>query len=886
MGINIQINNQEFLNQFDNGVGLNLTTTTNTSFLNGNSGELIKNTIEVQISWTSQSSATDIFEVTGNTLTRSGTGDFITDGFVVGDIIDGWELSPLGAVFTDREITAITSSQIDFDGAVVPLTTFTDGEIYGKTPLESLYFKYGLIENTESLNFVSKIDGIAENEYFASGIGFDTGGGVRDINKLPMISTTGVNSWKDDGFINVKFDQTLSQHFDFAQVFKVFHVFRLYPYYLDGWSPNLTTLSPPFPEWQSTSCLKYVSNFEFRQFLNNPNGARSQNFGSIHGNTGWFDENFNGLTNQYNVDSVTITDNATSNPLTALDFQKSCHVVVVVNSLLSGWNTGKDIVTVGVSYLPNINQYQQNQNTIEENFIFDYALHKDGDPATSSTIITNLEITTSTPSQNTIEFDVEYSVSQQALLSNQSYLIMVGVNKLALTGINSDRVMLLADHQPYSFTNDVYDLMFMDEFKFVPHDLNEASTNLFGDYKGWVEDGFQIQAPFKLNTDDGAILDSISLDIVAFNDTTNAQFTLQTTNLDLSSGVVVGGVQQLTLNSVNNFILDLTSDFKKIELANTGSSTHGIYNVELYDTKVGVRFNFEEWIALLTANSNYYNPSQLNNGLNLLSSNYSTRYTLPLADTFELKARLNANVRDSNNVVTNYQFLSNDLKSYYYDKDGDTPTNWECNIETFDTTGNLVDIIFDNTYTDVKATFTKNPLASPTPSDLIGAWGWIRLDVTQGTINTPFEISTIYEPISSPIIPLPSELICKLTNSGATITLECRIDGTLIPSGSQLSLSARLSESSNLTFEVTNCDGGGTEYTDTELSAYIGQIIGLSNGLCYTVVGSSTETATLTGLTVTGSDYADCETCIVANLKTLESGGIKTLENGTQKSIE
>ena len=84
MGINIQINGQQFLNQFDNGVNLDLSTTTNTSFLTGNCGELLKNTIEVQISWTSESSGTDVFEVNGNTLTRSGSGDFITDGFVLG----------------------------------------------------------------------------------------------------------------------------------------------------------------------------------------------------------------------------------------------------------------------------------------------------------------------------------------------------------------------------------------------------------------------------------------------------------------------------------------------------------------------------------------------------------------------------------------------------------------------------------------------------------------------------------------------------------------------------------------------------------------------------------------------------------------------------------
>jgi len=889
MGVNIQINYQQFLNQFDNGVGLNLSTSTNTSFLTGNCGELLKNTIEVKISWTSESTATDIFEVNGNILTRSGSGDFITDGFVLGDIIDGWELSPLGAVFSDRQITAISSSQIDFDGASVPSTTFTDGVIYGKTPLESLYFKYGLIENSEALNFISKIDGVAENEYFASGIGYDTGGGVRDTGTVTMTATTGVNSWKDDGSILVNFDQTLTQSSDFAQVFTLQHIFRLYPYYLDGWLPNLTTLNPPFPEYQSTACLKYVSNFEFRQYINNPNGARSQSFDSIQGNTGWFDENFNGLTNQYNVGSVTITDNATGNPLTALDFQKSCHVVIVLNSLLNGWNTGKDAFSVGVSYLPNVNQYQQNQNTIAENYIFDYVYMTQTDPPVSSTIITNFDITSSSSGSDTIEFDVEYSISQQSFLNNQSYLIMVGVNNLTLTGINSDRVMLLADVKSYLFTTDIYDLMFMDEFEFLSHDMSDATINKYGDYKGWIEDGFQIQTPFKLNTDDGAILDSISLDIVAYNDTTNAQFTIQTTNLNLSSAVVVGGIQQINLNSTNNFLLDSSSDFKKVELTNTGSSTHGAYNVELYEAKVGVRFNFEEWIALLSANSVYFNASQLNNGLNLLSSNYSTTYSLPVADTFELKARLNANVRDANGDVTNYQFLSNDLKAYFYDLDGNTPPDWECDIETYDTTGNLIDIIYDNAFTDIKATFTKNPLASPTPPDLVTPYGWIRLDVTQGTINTPYELSTLYAPIpTSPLIPLPSETYCKITNSGATVILECRIDHDLLPSGSQLSLTARLSEQNIpavTTWEIRTCEPVVTYYTDTDMTVYAGTYVMGDDYLCYRVMGTSTNPVTLPSFVVIADSFTGCSDCN-SFLKTTESGSLKTMEDGTPKTLE
>tara|TARA_R110001583_G_C5664989_1_gene409991 strand:+ start:2939 stop:5623 length:2685 start_codon:yes stop_codon:yes gene_type:complete len=894
MGVNISLNYQKFFNQFDNGEDLDLSGSNFTSFLTGNCGEFLRNEIEVKISWTSESSATDIFSVNGNILTRSGTGDFETDSFVVGDIIDIWELNGTPSVIaTDREISAITTDTITFDGASVGTSTLTDGIVYGKTPLESLLFNYGLIENNESVNFVSKVDGTATNEFFAEGIGTLTGGGTRSLIPVLMTKSIGVNSWKDDGDAYINYESTQGQSNDFAQVFKLDHKFRLFPFYLDGWQNNLTTLSPPFPEFQSTNCLKYVSRFEFRQFLNNPNGARIKDFSSVNGNTGWFDENFNGFTNNYILDSIVITDNATSNVLTELDFQKSCHVVLNVSDGLSRWNTGKDVFTIGVSYLPNANQYQQNQNTIAENFLFDSVWVEDGIAPVSSTILKNVEVTSATASTCIVEYDVEYSVSQQSLLSNESYLMYCGVNSLTSVGINSDRVTLLTDYKSYSFTNDVFDLMFMEEFRFVPHDLADTSPNIKGDYLGWIEDGFQIQTPFKLNTDLGASIDSISLDIVAYNSLTGEQFTIQTNPLDLSSSVISGGVQQINLASTNNFKLLSTSDFKKIELSNVGSGTYLTYNVENYESKIGVRFNFEEWIALLSANTDFFNASQLNNGLNLLSSNYSTAFLTSPQSDFQIKARLNSNVRDNNNVVTNYQFLSDDLKSYYYDLDDNDPTEWSGVINTFDTNGTQIDIIYNNNFTDIVATFNR----IVTASDLTTPYGWIRLDIQQGTINTPFELSTLYLPsINSALIPLPTETFCKIQNVGTQIKLSCRIDFSKIPSGSIISLSARISESNDFasysTWKIKECGEGVTleYYTLTDLTAYIGQVVLFENGECWEVIGTDTKAPNNPFSTIVNDSFENCNDCgdgvkkmdgtspIGNIIKTTEQGNIKTLE--------
>lgn len=900
MSININIIEQQFANQFNNGEDLNsdLTPLNTTSFLNGNAGELLSNKITFAISWSAESTPlTDIFSVNGNTLTRSGSGDFESDGFKLGDLIDGWELTPLSAIFQDREILTISSSQISFDGVAVASYTFTSGKIYGKTPLENIIFNYGLIENNDTISFISRIDATAENEFFASGVGVDTGGGVRDTSFVSMSKATGVNSWKTDGNAEIKFVSTGNQTDNFKQTFDIIHIFRLLPYYLDGWLTNLQTLSPPFPEWQSGNCLKYVSRIEMRETMSNPNSSRSEEFDSVQGNTGWIDENFNGFTNNFSVQSIDITSNLTGTTLTALDYQESCHVVI---TLFSNNNVfaGDDVKVLGlISFLPDASDYQQNQQTINENFLLDSIYTTIAESPKTSSILKNFDITSVSGTGDTcvVEFDVEYSSSQQLNLQNKKYMILMGTCDGSLLSPASDRVMLLADLNDYEFNLDVPDLMFMDEFKFVPHDLNETSLILPNSYNGWIEDGFQIQTPFKLNTDLGAVLSSLSVDIVAFNTDTNQEFTIQTNIIDLSGSVVSLGVQQINVNNLNNFLLDNTSDFKKIFCENIGAGVHGVYNIEYYDTKIGVRFNFEEWIPLLSANTQYFDPSQLNNGLNLLTSNYSTTNTFSPPDNFQIKAKLNANVLDSNGVSTNYIFISNDLKAFFYDEDGNKPAKWVCNIQTYDTTGFLIDNILNDNFTDVKATFTKNsPLP---PADLINAWGWIRLDVTQGTINTPFEISTIYNPItSSALIPLPTESKCKITNNGNDVILECRIDNNLIPSGSQLSISARIGGQTTETFttwKIQECGESPTPqiyYTLTDLTSYIGKIVLFENAECWEVIGEDTKAPDVPFSTIVNDDFSDCVECNlgikkmdgtspVGNIiKTTEQGNIKTLE--------
>lgn len=872
MPINFNLIEQKFYNQFNNGDNYNLNTSDYTTNLNGAVGENIKVIQKVKVSWLSSTSAINEFSINGNTLTQQ-NGDFTQDGFVLGDVIDIWDTSVPSAIVQDRTIVSISALQIEFDGASAGTNTYTDAKVYGKTFLKSLVFKYGLIENNEGTNFISKIDTVAENRFYASGIGVDTGGGVRDTSPVTMIATTGVNSWKDGGSAVVNYDSTLTQSGEFAQIFQIEHIFTILPYYLDSELTNLQNKVPP-ALFNSSNTLKYVIDAELTESLSNPNTAKNVVIDYVGGSVGWFEENYNGFANQYSFTNLSYLVGST--PINEIDAKNQTDINFILRSSDNTF-TVNSRVSIGISWLPISSQYQQNLNDIDTNFLKDYIIHTVG-TTSSSSIITNYQTTLLTAGRIEVDLSIEYALSDQPQLQNGYYLLWCTTSDPSEITKDTDKVALIIDVNQYKYDSDVYDLMFVDEMKFYAHDQDENASSYYNDYAGWVEDGYLLEIPFKLNTDESASLDSLQVKLSAYNSTTEDLFDISTYNIDLSGAVQVGNTQQINLSSTNNYKLLDTDQFKQVELTTGSAGTQGLININNYTLKVGLRLNFEEWILLSSANSIFYDNTQLNNGLNLLSSNYSN------SNGYQLVINLDAQVKDVNNTVTNYKFLSNDLTSKYYDTGITDPPKWECQINTFDDTGLQIDTIYNNDTTFIKAFFS---LTSGLPTNLVRPFGWLRLDVLQGDINTPYELSTINLPLvtNSPLKALSGETYAKLTDTGSQIIIEGRIDHTLLPAGSKLSITARLSDSNVPSFELITCEGSFTVYIDLDLTAYIGQYIILNDGTCYLVVGASGETPTITGKTLLGAGYGDCGECN-ASLKRTESGSIKTMESGDFKIIE
>ena len=785
--------NSEFFNQFNNGELLDQNLIDSTFNLVGNITDKIRTRQTVAVSWTSTSDIVNTFDVAGNTLSSVG-GSFIADGFAVGDIISLYDNPGVAFVFTDRLIISLTPTQIIFDGAVVPTVSYPDAKLYGKTPLESLRFRFGLIENLEPTNFTSKIDGTAENSFTASGVGFDTGGGVRSLLPVTLNSATGVNSWKEDfDSATVAFISTGTQAENYEQVFEINHYFSILPFYLDGELSNIQNLIQP-ALFTSINSLKYVYEGQFNATLSNPNGTKSVLIDGNRGSVGWYDESLNGATNFYRVENLVYTNQDTLSVVSEINSQQKTKVEFNVASLQSKFTLNTKIA-VGIAILPESFNYQQNANTIDENFILDRSFTTVDLAFIDSSIITNYTAVFNSSAEISVAFDVDYLAAIEPTLVNKNYVIFASTcDETAFSG-KTDRVTLKVDSQLYFFNPDVVDLMWINGMSHFPHNVDDTNiAGAFDNYAGWIEDGFEIKVPFELNNDLRARLQNLKVHFSAWNPSTDDRFDLQSYNFTLSSGV---SILQPPLNPYVSYNIALTrgfqlvngSQFNKAEFKHLGSALRGPINVDQYELKLGIKANFEEWISQPDANTVFYDVNEPLNGLNKKSSNYS------LKEGYEMLVIIEADVRlPSEGIIlsqsTNYQFLSQPHAYYDYDLDNNLTPDWSVEIVTLD--DNLADtsgIINTSINTTIRATFT--PLSGIT--DLIAPYGIIRINQSGGNINTIFELSSIRESIlNNPLIPLVGESYTKLTDNGTTVVLECLIDGSLLNATTNYDISATM----------------------------------------------------------------------------------------------
>jgi len=800
----LQVLNREYKTQLVNGEDFTINPSDSTDFLLADVPERVKYSSTVRVSWFSQASGFQIFEATdvggvGRILTRT-SGSWIDEGWRIGDSFyyeipnSTPPIAPgTGNVIYVDQTTIEVDTTLGLSPATQQLNTI---RLSGTTPLTGLLYSYGLIEIQEAFNTLSKIDG-SPQEFRADGVGADLGGGIRDTAPVLMQPYGSVKSWQN-GSATIQYVQSLSN--DTIQEFLIEHEFITLPFWLAGQDSNLDNATPPAPTLDGSNSLQYVSDFEFRRGLNDPNSPIGGQDNILNGNVGYYNEKFNGGTAEYSlIGSISYTDVLSATSVTGLQKGAQTQIDFTVSSTAGTFN-GPSGFVIGISKLPTVEEYQPalNGNPATEDFetiwIFETAYNTVNGLPVSNGIFTDFDIVLVNANEVNVTARIDFSLAQQSKIEPDSqYAIWVITQDYQKGNFDSDRVSVIVDRNEYVASADVPGLVTIDEDSsgFYAHWQNITIGNVpFTDYKGWDEDGFPYTLMILLDETQNANLEAITGRVVGFNDNTEEIFDLDSYSVNLATSVQVSGVNQYNIQIDRNFNLDTNDPFRKVVLVNWPPLTLP-GTTQAYRLILPFKWRFEDYIANSQVNQVFYDSGEPNNNLNFKSSNYSATN----GGAFNYSTRVVVDLDVSNGAsVTTYRVISPECEIYNY-RDDNGLNEWTDQLTLTDSSSvNIGNSILTNGLTTVEFVFTRT---SGTLDQLEDYVGIIRLYSTNGTYTQIQEIST--EPIhpvpsTNALIPLPgdTQLFRIKDDPSLTVTLRCNIDPSLLPPGNQFYLTGAL----------------------------------------------------------------------------------------------
>lgn len=740
------INDIKFYNEtihgtdFSNGVGV--------SYLHGNIGDKCKAviTIEKELSATCDSNYTFSVEGSSDRITRI-VGSFFEDGFFPGQTISFAIIAPTPHTFT-ATLDYVDDLYMDYTlvSGVDTTEVVTDGKIIVTNNVTGVAYRYGLIENDEPINFLSKVNGVTQ-EWIKTGIT------VASTNSLLFKGSIGANK---DGSVSVTYTSNTSG----VHLFTITHYFTITPIFLSEYDDEITLETIP-DLFIGAKSLRYVFQSDFRFDNNNPNNILTETFSRYKGSVGWIGEGLNGNLSAYEIGTVTYTDNNRGLSIDGVNTVTKTKITIpIIGTIPSSPYFTATILTARKS-----SYYEVEKQEFKDVFLYDTLQTSGG--INGSGIIKRL-----TYSANTVTMYVEYTQPQIDSIdyNNDKFLILLSIANSTLAVSATDKVTLLVGYDNYVNSGDTEGLLsWNSSLVFAHNDTTNGKTS----YRGWPQDGVRVEWEAELIAD--STLESLRYDIVA-RKTTEELFVISSYNVDLGNPTInSSGVQLFNVAKTRGFNLADDDPFNELSVLTTATSPITI-------TSIGsVKIPWQSWIKNTNVDTIFADTAEPNDNLNQLASNYE-------ANGYSLYLSIVAGVSYNNLPITEYAKLI-ELDAYDQGYDPNAPDVWTAVIQIKDINDNETAIIDTTTDNKIVATFTPSGGSTSIFDDIVGV---VRIERKEQPGEIIYEFSSLRDTFTENVLkPLTGQTLLKLTDSGTTVVLECLVDGELLTSGDYV-VSARL----------------------------------------------------------------------------------------------
>jgi len=655
--------------------------------------------------------------VTGSTINQNhlyGNNKFANVS--VGDTIRIVDGSGFFATVNNQKVTVLIKysnneilvSNAIVSGAAMPnLLTAPTAVLYNLTEIQSLDFQYNFIQNGQPNQFNSLTTN--QLQWFKAD-NIDASSSGSPVTMVPQ----GTPEWKPDAMNGTNVTDAYRVSYDTntgRQVFRVRHSTIVTPLFLaTQLSDAQNNIAPSY--YLNGNCLKYVVRISGLRSINDPNSLQfAETNPNIIGNTGWFNESFNQGAQDYFIQNIEYFNNGV--PATEISsfigYNQSIEFDITSTS---GDFAAMQRISIGGMKLPNQqSEYQNNGRSLTDNFLFaniygfvnsGYYVNPHGN---DGNFIHRWKADLT--SANTIHVTIELILNAYTIgIFNESttprFCFWTTIANPALnTVLTQNKQVIWSGVKDCNNVVMPADVNCTQTFKRHYEDANSAGvTGLITTFKNdecvmeSVISATWSQTPASV---DEVTLTKIYQQVVAKRISDGAEFLLEDWQLPIPNIFQAGAP---FINYSNNRVFNIpTTEIRKPITVTVIDASPTPANAKF---KISYPFmiRWEDWVALLGVNSDFFNPSEPNNGQNQDWEHY-------LNSNWEIYFRTGYDVQSS-------------VNSYHFDKDiimpiNDYATNPDYTVkkvETFTTGGTAllstgINYIQASQNTVVRATFKK-----------------------------------------------------------------------------------------------------------------------------------------------------------------------------------
>jgi hypothetical protein len=550
------------------------------------------------------------------------------------------------------------------------------GIIHVTTPFQGHRYLFNWIENEAPTEFTELSSGQQNQLYYDSAT---TGMGATSM----LWSGNGTNQI---GGVTLEGNGTST----YGQKFTLKHSGTVTPLFLESQiADTQSQISPVY--FESGNCLKHIFRLQTNRDLSNPNDLQEVDYDERVGNTGWFNENYNGQVDNYSFSDLIFTRVSDAATLNALELTAQVDVTFrVTNTVNSPFDA---TLTKGMSVfwtLPDSEtRYQNNGRTLKENFVYDYDLNTiatvtNGDNfGTTLQAIEETEITFVDADNIDVRIRFDFGSLSQSIISENDfkrYIFGFTIENESLTRETSDKTTLLIHTD--EFEVDLFNSnLITNSTKFLSHRYSDFADGVSTPEVFPVDDIVaysEFSIDFNGLESDGIDILSVSHELILTH-ATNAEITLESNTYTTSGSTLLNGYVPLIDLEQNRAFTISDNDFRKLVTVNRDEANDS-GTVYAYKTTYPFFVRWETWEALLVTSppAGVYDSSLPNNGLNHFWYRFSTLgYTLNHRLRFTILQNGEQFTQEFDSPLTMNDFDSNSEWNNEYIKSYDVDTSTE-----------------------------------------------------------------------------------------------------------------------------------------------------------------------------------------------------------------